>query len=809
MGDDDNTAATNYNYFMTKEPREELGPIRVVDDPYLGRTKVRDLRVGMTRNAKEENKKVVTAYLQPYPHTRIDNAKPLQGWYQAKVNESAASRPRPCFTEAVLTEPYGGWCAVGCAFSLPAGEVVDTPVGPRPIESFNVGDVVYGRTIRGVEPVRVLGTSRHTKPEGIIEVTVSDGRRLRMTGDHPVYRVGSGWVNAETLEDGDELESSPLYGLRESDPEQEVLSAVLVGEQPPEATPAEALSGLRGSAPETRAGDLRRLYSEGSIGQRLSRGRETFGPQGRIQVGGDAGEDVGLRPREPREYGEPGEGAEVAGVPGGPCGGRAERYVGVPPLEAVGVHRHPRPDVPHEIVLGSSDGPLPRFSGQRLGVRTGGSEATGRDGVPTGFRRRQVPDHRGEGLPDGGGRQEGCGGGGDGVSSDHVRREGTAAAGNPHVVNVRRIPGVVEVFDIETESQNFFQNGILVHNCYVNSGFRGYRGTGLITVPLDYGPQIGKQLRGVRRAAAGYFSSFTDPFTPLEAYYHNTENAAAEFVKVGLPVFFLSRLRYPEWAVRMLTLNPHSYAQKSVNTSDPDDWKKLSPGGLGYREHLADIARLKRAGVYVSIQCNPIVPGVTTHGQIRKLFKDLAAAGADHVIVKFVEAGYSWAPAMAERMVRRFGARGEAFAAMFTQNIGSQRTVDQAYRLNAHDTYSRWAGEFGLTYSTCYEYEYETNPDGSIKSKTGVSVARRYTTSAQCHGHAVSVYTRDSDREPFRPVEECPPTGCLYCADDNGGEPRCGDELAGAAVAVKMPDLRQPIGKGRPPQYLQLGVRRD
>jgi DNA repair photolyase len=454
VGDDSHTANEVYRYFMRPEPfrdeNMEGDRVREIDDPYLGRVKVRTLRVGMTRNAKEENKRAVTAYLAPYPHTRIDAAKPLQGWYQSKFNESAASRPRPCFTEAVLTEPYGGWCAVGCAF------------------------------------------------------------------------------------------------------------------------------------------------------------------------------------------------------------------------------------------------------------------------------------------------------------------------------------------------------------CYVNSGFRGYRGTGLITVPLDYGAQIRAQLRKVRRAAAGYFSSFTDPFTPLEDYYHNTQRAAEAFAEVGLPLFFLSRLRYPEWAVELLTRNPHSYAQKSINTSDPDDWRKLSPGALPLEDHFRDIARLKARGVYVSIQVNPIVPGVTDHKNILLLFRRLAEAGADHVIVKFVEAGYSWAPAMVDRMIKRFGDRGRDFDRLFTQNIGSQRTVDESYRLHAHRLYSSYARRFGLTYATCYEYKYERDAAGKIKSKVGVSIGREYTTSDQCHGHAVPVYTRTSESEPFRPVGECPPSGCLYCADEAPDhKPRCGDELAGQANAVRAPDLKIPIGEGK------------
>jgi DNA repair photolyase len=438
-----------YEYFMRPEPRENLGPIYIEQDQLLGRPiKVRELLVGMTRNAKDENKQTVKAYLEPYPHTRIDKAKPLQGWYKS-LFEPPGTRPRPCFTEAVLTEPYGGWCAVGCAF------------------------------------------------------------------------------------------------------------------------------------------------------------------------------------------------------------------------------------------------------------------------------------------------------------------------------------------------------------CYVNSGFRGYRRTGLITVPINYGEQIREQLKKMRRGAAVYFSSFTDPFLPLEKLYHNTQRAAMECVRVGLPIFFLSRLQYPDWALRLMTKNPHSYAQKSINTPDPEDWRHLSPGALPLEEHFEDIRRIRKAGIYVSIQVNPVIAGVTSNQEIVELFRKLADVGANHVIVKFVEAGYSWAPAMVERMIKRFGDRGRRFEELFQENIGGQRTIVESYRLKAHHLFRKKATEFGLTYATCYEYKYRRDPAGNILDKTGVSIGREFTTAPQCHGHQVPVYTRDSVDALFQPVDSCPPSGCLYCASENHGEPRCGDSLAGEANAVRFVDLKVPVGAGR------------
>jgi DNA repair photolyase len=447
VGEDTDTARERYEYFMRPEPRENLSEIRVEFDEYLKRPmKVRDVRVGMIRNAKDEDKKVVKAYLEPYPHIRIDTAKPLQGWYKS-LHEPAGVRARPCFSEAILTEPYGGWCAVGCSF------------------------------------------------------------------------------------------------------------------------------------------------------------------------------------------------------------------------------------------------------------------------------------------------------------------------------------------------------------CYINSGFRGYRGTGLITVPLDYGEQIRKQLSKLHVGAAGYFSSFTDPFTPLEEYYHNTELAAEEFVKLGLPIFFLSRLRYPDWAIELLKKNPHSYAQKSINTSNANDWKMLSPNALPLTDHFEDIRRLKAAGIYVSIQVNPILAGITTHEHIERLFQLLANAGADHVIVKFVEAGFSWANEMVERQRKRFGEkRAKAFSDLFTENIGGQRTICEAYRLPAHKRYRDAATRYGMTYATCYEYRMERDFAGGILDKTGISIGREFTTAEQCHGQKVPVYSRESLNDPFKPIDACPPSGCLYCAKENAGEPRCGDERLGSAKALRLVDLRKPIG---------------
>lgn len=328
--------------------------------------------------------------------------------------------------------------------------------------------------------------------------------------------------------------------------------------------------------------------------------------------------------------------------------------------------------------------------------------------------------------------------------------------------------------------------------CYVNSGFRGYRGSGLISVPVDYGAQVETMLSKMRVSAAGYFSSFTDPFLPLEDFYHNTQKGAEAFDRAGLPMFFLSRLAYPGWAIDLLARNKYSYAQKSINTPDAEDWKMLSPGAIGLHEHLDEIRELSRRGIYVSIQCNPIVPGITSHDQIEQLFEMLAEAGTNHVIVKFVEAGYSWAATMTERMMKRFGHnRASEFERLFVQNIGGEKTVEESYRMEGHRRYRAKATKLGMTYATCYEYRQNTDAQGNRTKGSGVSVGREFTTAEQCHGHKVPMFERRTADAMFTEIAECPPSGCLYCADENGGKPRCGSELLGSAKALRQPDLRK------------------
>lgn len=88
-----------------------------------------------------------------------------------------------------------------------AGTRVATPDGQRAIESLNAGDKVYAVDPNTMELVtkRVLQTHRHLDKE-LLKLTLSDGRTLQVTEEHPFFDPGSRrWRAAGILAAGDRV----------------------------------------------------------------------------------------------------------------------------------------------------------------------------------------------------------------------------------------------------------------------------------------------------------------------------------------------------------------------------------------------------------------------------------------------------------------------------------------------------------------------------------------------------------------------------------------------------------------------------
>ena len=318
--------------------------------------------------------------------------------------------------------------------------------------------------------------------------------------------------------------------------------------------------------------------------------------------------------------------------------------------------------------------------------------------------------------------------------------------------------------------------------CYINFGTRGYKSTLLPTVNEDYPEQFDKQMTKMMATGAIYMSSYTESFQqPLEDQYHMTQRLTEVCVKHNAPIFYLSRRIPPDWAMEALLQNPYSYMQWSVNTSNPVDLRKLSPGIFKLDQLMRAIERYAAAGIYTSFQVNPVLPGIITEEELLELVRMLAQAGANHVIIKFVEISPSERKLMVEKL-RSSGLDGvDEFESVFTDRFGHQCYVRQDLRKAWLDDVLDLTRKLDITMSTCYEY-YNNG-------MSGASMGPWYVTSDQCHGPAVPVHYRPSPEERFIPLPGCYRKGCLYCAER--GTQSCRNETLLSAKALQYKDYRE------------------
>lgn len=91
-------------------------------------------------------------------------------------------------------------------FCFVAGTQVQTPSGPQPIETLQVGDLVYARKSAGGRTVaRPIVQTFITQDKEILALRLKHEdmeEEVRVTLDHPFHRPGHGWVGASELEAG-------------------------------------------------------------------------------------------------------------------------------------------------------------------------------------------------------------------------------------------------------------------------------------------------------------------------------------------------------------------------------------------------------------------------------------------------------------------------------------------------------------------------------------------------------------------------------------------------------------------------------
>lgn len=365
----------------------------------------------------------------------------------------------------------GSYFAVGAGGPLtgrgmncfPAGTMVSTPSGDRPIESMEPGDLVWSYDgPRGMLASRVKATCRSPAHE-FAEVRFASGRVVRSTPDHRFFVRGRGYTAAEDLRVGDPVCVAP-----------------------------ESVSVVRRAHIEAR-GDVQALLREGSAGRRGDGLRVLSGSGSEEGVRDPQGAQEGARRRVLLR--------DVRAV--------ASRCEELPPMHRV---RHPVPEEDDEVLFSRlSSGTLgdtSRLSGTSVpGVRepvhaTGSASVVLLEAVCEQGALRENAGRRELVAPGRGQRDEavqrdpavrgdtrrgavpGLLGDGEPARSPHRRGSGEQRAREPdHAVLAlpRPAPQVgtdavsvvlrlrdrsEPVYDIEVDDTHcFFANGALVHNC--------------------------------------------------------------------------------------------------------------------------------------------------------------------------------------------------------------------------------------------------------------------------------------------------------------------------------------------------------
>lgn len=319
--------------------------------------------------------------------------------------------------------------------------------------------------------------------------------------------------------------------------------------------------------------------------------------------------------------------------------------------------------------------------------------------------------------------------------------------------------------------------------CYVNNGVRGWRSTGMSVVDPEYPDKVRKAIDKLKIAFTFYISSFTESFNRLEPIYHVTQNLAQVAVDNNLPILFCTRQRIPDWAIEQLKQNPYSYIQWSINLSNEEDWRKLTPGCPSLPELYENIKKVGKEGIYTSFQVNPILYGITMEEDLIKILDKAKELGVKHLIFKFVEIVYNSKENLINKLRTRLknDNRVNIFEKYFTQSIGGVITIREDIRKKVLDMLQIETKKRELTMGLCYEYEK------NFIHKAGVSLGSKYTSEgSQCHGRPIPIFYRHNLKDKFKPLENCYGM-CLYC--NEAGTKACNNDILLQAKALKYSDL--------------------
>lgn len=156
--------------------------------------KGKDYEVRMTY---KDGKPLVKCMDSPEANYRFHYDTGLMISWGKTAQEDPIKYPAPTILDMEITTV----CKHGCPFCFPAGTLISTKEGVKPIEEIKEGDWVKSRNLETNRPRynEVLETYKRDYTGVLITLELENGQKVTMTPNHPVYVKDVGWVEAQNL----------------------------------------------------------------------------------------------------------------------------------------------------------------------------------------------------------------------------------------------------------------------------------------------------------------------------------------------------------------------------------------------------------------------------------------------------------------------------------------------------------------------------------------------------------------------------------------------------------------------------------
>lgn len=322
------------------------------------------------------------------------------------------------------------------------------------------------------------------------------------------------------------------------------------------------------------------------------------------------------------------------------------------------------------------------------------------------------------------------------------------------------------------------------HGCFFCYARAYWKDRDALVVFRDFDRHVAEQLDRLSVASCGYLSPVTDPFQPIDAHYHLSENLIRVFLERNIPIEFVTKGELSWEILELMRTQRHSFGQVSILTLREELRRIFVPGGAPTPVLFRNLEMMASLGIFAVCRLDPVFPYVNDDvEEMEALLSKAAKSGARHVVASCLDIPLFCLSEILDGIDRIEPGLSERYKVLYTERLGSYLHADITYR---HRLFSLLRGicqRLGLTFALCMEFAIGCS--GRHASCEGLN--RYFMTSLNCEGVDVPLYIRDGTK--FRPVSGCR-GACLGC-----GAPSCDIEDLPRAGAWKLQDYLRWSGK--------------